>query len=309
MRKALLLLLVCPLLAAAQTSLDKPNNSAVTQISPYYFGPNAFPVPEMLDGTTRHDLRIELTGNHFYGFKKDHTTDITLRLNVPLFTDRVNLTVWMPVIEWYNNTDARLQECRLASLAETEPKARKGSTSGDVYISTDIHVVRQKKYVPDIAVRAAMKTASGSKYYYARYYDSPGYFFDATVAKSWALGATKAHDLRVAGSAGFLCWQTDNGRQNDALMFGVMLRWKVKGFALTQTFRGYNGWENNCGENGELARDCPMVLKTQLNYTIKKWEIQAAYQYGLRDYPFHQFQLGAAFNINILDIKSKKNKQ
>jgi hypothetical protein len=41
------LMLSCGM-AVAQTPLDKPSLSDVTLISPYYFGPNAFAVPEML---------------------------------------------------------------------------------------------------------------------------------------------------------------------------------------------------------------------------------------------------------------------
>ena len=154
--------------------------------------------------------------------------------------------------------------------------------------------------MPDIALRAALRTASGNDYQYARNYDSPGYFFDATVAKSFALGALKQHDLRVAISSGFLCWQTNNARQNDAIMFGLMLKWTYKRLMLEQTLRGYSGWEHSTTRNKELAHDRPVVLKTRAAYRIKNWEVLASYQYGMRDYPFHQLQLGAAYNINIL---------
>ena len=229
MRKILFILLLClagsP--APAQTGLDQPDKSETTMISPYYFGPNAFPVPDMLDGTLYHDLRIELDGNHFFGTRGDHTTDLTLKVNIPLFTDRVNLTAWMPLAEWYRNSDESLAVCRLTEKAKTDPKARKGCVSGDVYITTDIQLFRQKRYLPDVILRAALRTASGNDFQYARNYDSPGYFFDATVAKSFALGVLKDHDLRIALSGGFLCWQTNNARQNDAIMYGLIrsFRW------------------------------------------------------------------------------------
>ena len=37
----------------AQTELNKSPLNKPTFISPYYFGPNAFPVPDMLDGRVR----------------------------------------------------------------------------------------------------------------------------------------------------------------------------------------------------------------------------------------------------------------
>ena len=309
MRRNLFILLLCSTwaIAYAQTSLDKPDRTETTMISPYYFGPNAFPVPDMLDGTVQHDLRIELDGNHFFGTRGDHTTDLTLKAYIPLFTDRVNLTAWMPIVEWYRNSDESLAVCRLAEKALTDPKARKGCISGDVYISTDIHLIRQKRYVPDIALRAALKTASGNDYQSARNYDSPGYFFDATVAKSFALGAIKQHDLRVALSGGFLCWQTNNARQNDAIMFGLMVKWTYKRLMLEQTLRGYSGWEHSTTRDKDLAHDRPVVLKTRAAYRFGKWEALASYQYGMRDYPFHQMQLGVAYHINILKKETIKD--
>jgi hypothetical protein len=294
----------------AQTSLDQPDNNETTMISPFYFGPNAFPVPDMLDGTLQHDLRIELDGNHFFGTRGDHTTDLTLKIQIPLFTDRVNLTAWMPLAEWYRNSDESLAVCRLTEKAKTDPKARKGCVSGDVYITTDIQLFRQKRYLPDVVLRAALRTASGNDFQYARNYDSPGYFFDATVAKSFALGAKKEHDLRVALSGGFLCWQTNNARQNDAIMYGLMLKWTHKQYSVEQTIRGYSGWEHSTTANRELAHDRPVVLKTRGAYRIKKWEVLASYQYGMRDYPYHQVQLGVAYHIDILGkIRNWENKR
>lgn len=295
---------------SAQTNLDRPDMSETTMISPYYFGPNAFPVPDMLDGTLHRDLRIELDGNHFFGTRGDHTTDLTLKVNIPLFTDRVNLTAWMPIAEWYRNSDESLEICRLTEKAKTDPKARKGCISGDVYITTDIQLFRQKRYLPDVILRAALRTASGNDYQYARNYDSPGYFFDATVAKSFALGARKEHDLRIALSGGFLCWQTNNARQNDAIMYGLLVKWTHKRFSLEQTLRGYSGWEHSTTNSKDLAHDRPVVLKTRAAYRIKNWEALASYQLGLRDYPFHQLQLGAAYHINILGkIRNWENKR
>lgn len=295
--KIALILLLC---VAGLPVLAQTGGPETSMVSPYYFGPNAFAVPDMLDGTVQPDLRIELDGNHYFGTRGDHTTDLTLKVNVPLFTDRVNLSAWMPLVEWYRNSDESLAACHLAEKALTDPKARKGCVSGDVYVSCDIQLFRQKRYLPDVALRAALRTASGNDAQYARNYDSPGYFFDATVAKSFALGARKEHDLRVAASFGFLCWQTDKSRQNDAWMYGLMLKWTYKRFMLEQTLRGYKGWEHSSTRNKDLAHDRPFVLKTRAAYRIKKWEALASYQFGIRDYPFHQVQLGVAYHINVL---------
>ena len=125
-------------------------------------------------------------------------------------------------------TIERQHTCR---LQDSIPMA--GHEAGDVYVSTDIQLLKARKFTPDITLRAAIKTASGGSFEKARYYDNPGYFFDMSVGKSLYFGKGKTFpyadatdakmELRFAGSAGFLCWQTDNGRQNDAVMYGLQM--------------------------------------------------------------------------------------
>lgn len=279
----------------AQTALTEPDLWVPTMVSPYYFGPNAFPIPDMSDGTVSHDLRIELSADHFAGFAGDRTTDCAFKLNIPLFTDRVNLTVWMPVMEWYANTAERQRICRLQ-----DSTLLRGHEAGDAYVSTDIQVLRQRGWIPDLTVRAAVKSASGGGFAKARYYDCPGYFFDMTLAKSVPFRhSTFFEELRFAASTGFLCWQTDNGRQNDAVMYGVMVKLKTRWFSVSEVFGGYQGWENNPARRTD-AHDCPMSLKTCLTGYFKGAELQLMYQYGLRDWPFHQLRIGVAYNVDIL---------
>jgi hypothetical protein len=213
----------------------------------------------------------------------------------------------MPVMEWYRNSDENMDVCRIPE--EHREDARKGHLSGDVYVSTDIQILKEKRWRPDWVVRAALKTASGGEYYHARYYDSPGYFFDTSLGKSFSLGrdAKWNHRLRGALSTGFLCWQTDNGRQNDAVQFGAMIKWENRYFSLSETFAGYSGWEHNASNGGDQAHDVPMVLRTDMIVHVKQFDIVAAYQYGLHDYPYHQVRLGVAYRWDVLRWKKKKD--
>lgn len=288
----LLLSLVCAS-ASALVPIDKPNLRETTGIAPAYFGPNAFPVPEMLDGRVQKQLRAEIAGDGYLGFQGDKTADAFARVFIPLFTDRVNLTVWMPVMEWYEMTPERMAMCRVP-----DSLAHRGSGAGDAYFSTDIQILRDKKWAPDIALRAACKSASGGQYELARHYDCPGYFMDLSVGKSWYLGEkqeAKGVELRVAGSAGFLCWQTDNGRQNDAVMYGLQLLMKSQYVSLRTTYSGYVGWEND--------GDKPMIIKGRLSGHAKQFEPYVEYQYGIKDYPFHMLRVGLAYSIDILKRK------
>ena len=280
----------------ARVPIAHPNLGEPTGIAPAYFGPNAFPVPDMLDGRTQSHLRLEIAGDGYLGYEKDWTADVFARVHIPLFTERVNLTLWMPVQEWYAMTPERQRTCR---LQDTVPMT--GHEAGDVYVSTDIQVWKARKWSPDVMLRAAIKTASGGSFEKARYYDNPGYFFDLSVGKSLYFGAGKQFpyadsadakvELRFAGSAGLLCWQTDNGRQNDAVMYGLQMLLRSEYVSLRAVWSGYVGWEND--------GDRPMVVKARLAGHAKGFEPFAEYQYGIKDYPFHMVRVGLAYNINV----------
>ena len=269
-----------------------------THISTRYFGPNAFPIPDMLDGRVCPDLKVELAGDWYKGFDNDHTADAFFRLYIPLFTRRVNLTVWMPIQEWYWISPERQ---RSTEMTNPDSTTIQGHGAGDVYIATDIQVLRERKWWPSIAVRAAMKTASGGEYNLRRHYDAPAYWFDASVGKSLYV-----HDveLRLAANAGFLCWQTTTSSQNDAVLYGVQMLVGWKYLSGRCTFSGYQGWEKHGG-------DKPMSIKAEVRGHIKDFEPFVYYQYGIQDFPFHQLRVGLAYHIDIIgrakELKAKKH--
>lgn len=289
-------LCLSPAAAQDRPMLETTSRSDVSYISPYYFGPNAFPIPDLIYKVSK-DLRIEVTGDYFKGRRGDAVYDIAVKANIPLFSRRVNLSLWIPAVEWYRNTDRNMDICRVAE--ENRREARRGSMTGDAYVSVDFQAFEEKRYIPDVVVRAAIKSASGGGYSLARYYDCPGYFFDVAVAKSFAISKPLGLRMRIAATSGFLCWQTDNGRQNDAVQFGAMLGLHARRWSLTETFGGYAGWESLACNNPELAHDCPMSLKTSFTYRIRQFEIIAVYQHGFTDYPYEQFRMGLAYNIDL----------
>lgn len=281
--------------ATAQTAIERPNYSVPSKISPAYFGPNAFPVPDMLDGRTSSELKVELYTDLFVGTSTgevcdDITCDVFAKLTIPLFTPKVNLSVWMPVYEYYNTSANVNAMRRLPHSGDLE-----GECAGDVYVSADVSILNQERHHVDFAMRAVMKTASANQFSTGRYYDAPGYFFDAAVGRGFNFGGSD-HNLRVALSAGFLCWQTGTARQNDALMYGAMLAYSYKGFSIDTTFGGYAGWEGD--------GDTPMTLKTNLSYNFGKLALKVGHQVGFMDWPYHQIRIGASYAFNVL--KSRK---
>ena len=268
----------------ANTPIIQPNLSMKTKIAPAYFGPNAFPVPDMLDGRTSSHMQMNVSADYHSGtlthFGGDITASMSAKCIVPLFSSRVNFVLWIPVVEYYY-TNSEVNEIRRVPYAY----GIEGWVSGDLYISTDIQLFAQKLHGVDIAIRSALKTASGNAYYIARYYDAPGYFFDAAIGRDFLIN--KNNVLRIAASGGFLCWQTDIGRQNDAVMYGLQASWTHARWRYETTFSGYMGWERD--------GDCPMIIKTMLSYQLKHLSINTYYKAGIIDWPFHQTSIGITY--------------
>lgn len=253
------------------------------RISPLYFGPNALPVPDMLDGRVSEDLYLELDMDVFQGFYGDLTETVFAKINIPLFSPRVNLSAWMPIVEFYRNTPASI-----AHFMPPEPKY-KGWEIGNVYVSVDIHVFKEKKIMPDISVRAAVITASGDGEEHARYFDAPGYFFDASIGKSFSLGEGFFRNLRIVLNGGFLCWQVSQSGQNDAPMYGAAAILGTSVFELDCALQGYSGWIGN--------GDKPVVFKSVLSFPIGKFRPIISYEYGIRDYPYHHYRIGVGYSF------------
>ena len=139
-------------------------------------------------------------------------------------------------------------------------------------------LLTQEKHGFDIAMRAALKSASGNDFANARYYDSAGYFFDAAVGRDITIIPEQSR-VRLAASGGFLCWQTANGRQNDAVMYGLTASYRYRWLNIAAEYGGYFGWEKD--------GDAPMTLKTSIAASLGNIDITLGHQVGLTDWPFH----------------------
>ena len=288
--------IICATSLNAQTEISKPNLSIPSRIAPAYFGPNAFPVPDMSDGRLSSDLKLELYGDGFLcQMTSDPTDDITLdifaKATVPLFSDRVNLVIWMPVVEWFRSAPAVNYLRRIDDPYQTLT----GIDSGDAYVSTDILLIDEARRGIGLVLRAALKSASGNSFSTARVYDAPGYFFDIAAGRDIYTSQNKKTVVRLAATTGFLCWQTGNGRQNDAVMYGISSSVKSGSFTGRVDFGGYVGWEG--------VGDHPVSVKTKASWQINSFSIDIMYQAGIKDWPFHQLRLGTTWSYPILKAK------
>ena len=257
--------------------------------SPRYFGPNAFPVPKMGDGKVPENLLVDAAVEQYFGFG-DNATDLNLRVDIPLYPKYVNLAVWMVPVEYYN-TSIEVRNERL--MRTKEPK---GFAVGDVYFQTGIQIMRDHPKAPDIMINITMKTASGGPLSSARYYDTPGYFFDATIGKTFTFEKCKhLQSVSISGRVGFLCWQSiraDHAMQDDAVIYGVRVGLTTNNWQYEMDFSGYNGWIHN--------GDCPMVLRGQVCRNFKRGNsLYIGGLLGFQDYRYYAVSVGYRFSAAV----------
>lgn len=287
------LLLLC-FTAGAQVPVERSQHN-VSLISPKYFGPYAFPVPELLEGSICSDLHLEISGDFASGNIagkdfQDRTGAATFKASVPLWTDRATLSVWGEMHEWFSDTPQTRTARRVSSRYPL-----KEESAGNVYFSIDMLVLKENAKRPSIALRAATQSATGDKYEMARHYDAPGYFFDISTGKSFDIGANGS--FRASATAGFVCWQIDRGAQNDALMFGAKTSYRNHLMTLSAEYGQYTGLEKKkSGQSG----DAPKSISLEASVHCGKVSPFMCWKKGLDDWPFSIIRAGVCFDLDIL---------
>ncbi len=257
------------------------------------WGPNALPVIDISSGATSEKLSVEISGSYFRGFDQSNTFTPNLRLNIPLFSRWVNLEAWYSVMDFYSMQNAK---CKMHNLTAPHSLSHWHNVAGDIYISTNIQVLHSdwfnRKYIPSAVARIGIKTASGGDFKNRRFIDAPGYFLDLTLAEKIDFKNSWARSISVAGAIGFYCWQTGRAEQNDAYMYGLRAEFEAKYLRLLAEWGGYTGWQNN--------EDKPMSIKTKIGIPCPYGlEPYIAYQYGIRDWQYHEFRIGLKYSIYI----------
>jgi len=264
-------------------------------VAPKYFGPYAFPVPDMLDGTICNDLHLELSGDMVVGniggnSHKDYTYAPTYCIHLPLWTSRATLSVWGEFQEFYNDTE----QARAARGVDPKEKL-KDTDTGNLYFSLDMLILREKKYIPSLTLRSTIQTATGDHFERARHFDAPGYYFELSTGKDFKIGDKIA--IRPALALDFVCWQSDNGRQNDALGWGAQVAFKSPVVTFSTAFGQYNGIQGN--------GDLPRTINSRLEFHIGKWSPFIYYRHGYHDWPFDQYRVGLYYRMDILKYMKK----
>lgn len=269
---------ICPMFA--QVPIEKPSFEK-SYIGPNFFGPYAFPVPDLLEARLDSKWMVELSQDIVIGDlagkqNKDYTVAPTFKINIPLCRI-ATLSVWGEFHEWYYDTQ-KTREAR-----RVNPDFPLSShDGGNLYFSLNLSLLQESEYVPAVTFRAVTLTATGDDYEYARHYDAPGYFFDLSAGKSFKVWEG---ELRPSASIGFVCWQIDRGTQNDAFSVGAKVSYSCHYGKASVEYGQYSGREG--------VADSPKTLKADICYDAFKHIRPFVYwAKGLDDWPFSQWRLG-----------------
>lgn len=247
------------------------------QYAPRYFGPNAFPIPELRPAMVGSRFEVELRGE-YHDYTGDQTKDLFGRVYLPFVKGRAAVEVSFVYKEDYKMTPETRDERHAYALESPI------SYNGDVVISALFQAWKSEKWV-DLLVSINLKTASGGRLVDARFTDAASYWMDLTVGRDLIKANHKNISLRMMAMGGFYCWMTNDvaHRQNDAISFGVGLTATYRNFTLSTDLSGFHGYEK--------AGDSPLILRNVLNYEYKKNILSARYHHGMRDRLYETYGL------------------
>jgi hypothetical protein len=247
------------------------------QYSPRYFGPNAFPIPELRSGFAGTRWEVEVRGE-YHAFEGDRSKDVYMRLFAPIAEGRAGFEINCVVYEYYNMTQGTVEERHAAGRWWDQ------GAHGDVIISSFYQLLRNEKWV-DILLEATLKTASGNRLADARYTDAATYWFCMNIGRNVYKCPANTFQLRIQGLAGFYCWMTNDPihRQNDAFVYAVGMQGAYKHFTLDANLAGIHGYKNN--------GDRPLQLRAGLNYEYRKNILSFRYKHGMKDALYDTFSV------------------
>ncbi|MDL2244702.1 hypothetical protein LJC54_04280 [Parabacteroides sp. OttesenSCG-928-J18] len=246
--------------------------------SPRYFGPNAFPLPEMRSGKVPTRYEVEVRGEYHY-YSGDKTTNGYARALLPFVKGRAGVEVSLRFLEEYEMTPETRDE-RFAVGTKSPITCH-----GDVIISSFFQVLTSEKWL-DAMVTINLKSASGGRLCDARYTDAAAYWFDVNLGKDLVKATPGGFSLRIQALFGFYCWMTNDlvHRQNDAIAYGGGLTAKYRPVTLSTELVGFDGYK----ENG----DSPMQWRNNLRFEYKKNILSLRYDKGFRDKLYDTLSVG-----------------
>ena len=262
--------LLIMLLSAAKAQDDSWRDNLERLVySPRYFGPNAFPLPELRNCFLGKRWEVEVRGE-YHTYEGDQTKDIFARMFIPVAEGRAGLEVSYIFYEYYDMTPETVTERHAAGTSW------KHGANGDVVFSSFYKLFKNNTRA-GLLFEASFKTASGNRVADARYTDAATYWFDLNAGYYVYKSADCLKFVSLQALSGFYCWMTNNivHRQNDALLYSAGINAGYNNLTLQADITGFHGYKNN--------GDRPLVLRTKLNFEYRKNILSFRYKHGMND--------------------------
>ena len=258
---------------------DWINNMSKLIYSPKYFGPSAFPIPELRNGRVSESYEVEIRPQYHY-YVGDQTTDVYLRMLLPLVRGKAGLEINFIPWEKYKLT-AETQEERNAAERECPPYEK---YSGDVVLTAFFQLLQDNEWI-DAMIDFSIKTASGGRLCDARFTDAATYWFNLNIGRDLAGYSYDKYYLRLIASSGFYCWMTNSltHRQNDAWAYGIGLTGGLDKVTVSTDISGFNGYNGN--------GDSPLIWRNNVKLEFNKNVISFRYNHGIRDYMYETYSI------------------
>jgi hypothetical protein len=278
LRTGLVFIGICCFYSSIQAQLDDwREQTKLLVYAPRYFGPNAFPLPELHSGRVGDRYEMELRGeyHHYVG---DRTKDVYARLFIPFAGGRAGLEIGGVIREDYAVTDETKEE---RHAVENRPPI---PCYGDVIISSYYQLLKSDRLC-DIMLGCNLKTASGGRLCDARFTDAASYWLDLTAGRDLIRSADRRTFLRIQGMVGFYCWMTNDmvHRQNDATLYGAGFGAGFGNVSLTCDYSGFSGYRH--------AGDHSTALRCRFDCEYKKNILSLRFRHGMKDNLFDTYSV------------------
>lgn len=263
------------------------------QIAPGKLGPNALPVPEMDYALTGKRSALE-TGAHVNVMKGDSSVNSYLAFKWTVVPEKVAVKVWGFPTETFRTTN-EVRDERQIYYDDTGWM----TNGGDIWISTYIQLLKNRRVVPDLLLNYSMKTTTGAVLQ-GRYTDGPAHYFYLAAGKSFYPETSILNEIRVAGMAGMYIWQVNKVEmaQDEGPVFqaGIMLRHKR--WVLYNEAGGYDGY----GAYGYMDVEDynkPVVYRARIQRQGKHIDWKLEYKTGWVDFNYTTLKLEMVYNFSL----------
>ncbi len=255
------------------------------QIAPGKLGPNALPVPFMDYGLLDSLSNIE-TGVNAHFMKGDRAINSYLSCYWAIVPKRVVMQVWGFPSETFRTHNSVRNDRQI--YYDDHGWMTK---TGDLWISTYVQIIKDKKNWPDITINYSAKTTIGDAVQ-GRYTDAPANYYYAAIGKSIFPKAGFINEIRLGALAGFYVWQTNKvelAQDEGALYeFGVDLKhdnlsWRNE----IGDYSAYGGYQFiGVDDNND-----PLIFRTNFKSSGERFDWKIEYQTGFRDYDYQTIRM------------------